>query len=260
VWRRIFHRAVQDEDIAEELESHLAIEVARLMEDGLSREEAERQARRAFGNVGLIRETTREAWGSVWLERLSQDLRYGVRTLRRSPGFTIATILSLALGIGASTAIFSLVDTVFLRPLPYVDWNRLVWAAIRFPSMKAEFVPSPDFVAWRRDNQVFEHLSAVQADGSATVILSDPVATEVHASRVSFNFLSTFGVSPLLGRSFRPEEELPDGPKTVLLTNRFWRDHFHSDQRVIGRAVRLDGQQYTIVGVLPADFVFPMDG
>src|SRR5947209_7910437 len=101
------------------------------MEDGLSREEAESQARRAFGNFGLICETTRGTWGSLWLERLSQDMRYGLRSLRRSPGFTIATILSLALGIGASTAIFSLVDTVFLRPLPYVDSNRLAWAAIR---------------------------------------------------------------------------------------------------------------------------------
>jgi predicted permease len=191
---------------------------------------------------------------TVW-----QDIRYSVRTLRRSLGFSVAAILSLALGIGASTLVFSIADTVFLRPLPYPSPDRLVWIAIDFPSIKNQFLPSPDYVAWRRDNRVFEQLGASQATPGFRMILSGQEPAEVEAWRGSYNFLATFGASPALGRAFRPEEELPNGPKAVILTDSFWRDHFHSDRWIIGRPIVLDGQNYTVIGVLPPQFAFPAD-
>ncbi|HTS48209.1 MAG TPA: ABC transporter permease [Bryobacteraceae bacterium] len=193
-------------------------------------------------------------FATIW-----QDLRYAARALSRSLGFSVAAILSLALGIGASTLVFSIADTVFLRPLPYPYPDRLLWVAIDFPTTKAEFVPSPDYVAWRRDNRVFEQLAAAQAHFGGTMILTDEQPTEVRAWGVSFNFLSTFGVNPALGRTFRPEEELPNGVKAVMLSGAFWREHFHADPQIVGRAILLDGQSYTVAGVLPSGFVFPVD-
>jgi predicted permease len=248
----------RDDDLNEELQAHLEIEIQQLMEQrGCSREEAESLARQSFGNQTLVAEVTRNMWAFAWLERTWQDLRYALRVLRHSPGFSVAVILSLALGIGASTAVFSIADTVFLRPLPYSDPDRLVWVSVHFPTM--EFVLSPDYVAWRRDNHVFEQLAATQAFGGNTMVLNGADPAELHSVRVSFNFLSALRVSPLLGRSFTPEEELPDGPKAVLLTNAFWRSHFSARKDVVGQSISLDGQAYTVIGVLPPSFVFPMD-
>jgi len=193
--------------------------------------------------------------------QLWQDLRYAARVLRREPSFTIAAVLSLALGIGATTAVFSIADTVFLRPLPYTDARQLVWVAIRFPSMEngLEIVPSPDYVAWRRDNRVFQELAAGQGSMSSLKLLGGPEPAEVRAGVVSVNFLEAFAAAPALGRTFRPEEELPNGPKTVLLMNQFWREHFHGRHDVLGSAIALDAQPYTIIGVLPQSFVYPAD-
>jgi putative ABC transport system permease protein len=250
----------RDENLDEELQAHLEIETRQLMEQrDCSREEAESLARKAFGNRTLVAEVTREMWGFAWLERTWQDLRYALRVLRLSPGFSIAVILSLALGIGASTAVFSIADTVFLRPLPYSDPQQLVWVAIQFPGIKAEFLPSPDYVACRRDNHVFDRLAATQAGGGEGMILNGSDPAEVHAARVSFNFLSTLRVSPLLGRSFTRQEELPNGPRAVLLTHQFWRNHFNGRPEIVGQSISLDGQSYIVAGVLPASFVFPMD-
>src|SRR5580658_8052835 len=161
MWRRFFHKPGPDADLEDELQAHLAIESKQLMERGMAREQAEMEARRRFGNQGLVMETTREVRGGAGLARFWQDLRYAARILRRGPAFTIAAVLSLALGIGATTAVFSIADTIFLRPLPYADAGQLTWVAIRFPYIAdVEFVPSPDYVAWRRDNRVFRELAA----------------------------------------------------------------------------------------------------
>jgi putative ABC transport system permease protein len=259
MWQRVFRKKSRDEDLDEELRFHVETEANQLMERGYSRDEAERRAREMFGNRTLIAEVTREKTGPVWFGRVWQDLRYAARVFRQSPWFSVAAVMSLALGIGASTAVFSIADTVFLRPLPYRDPGRLMWVAIRFPGNGTEFVPSPDFVAWRRDNRTFQELSATQFNCCGAMIMNGTDAAQVFAARVSFNLLASLGVSPMLGRGLTREEELPNGPRGVLLTYPFWRNHFASRKDVAGQSITLDGRSYTVDGVLPESFVFPMD-
>lgn len=259
MWRRLSPQRASDADLDEEFAAHLALETRQLMERGMTREQAEIEARRLFGSRALIAETTREVRGFAAFGRLWQDLRYAARILRRAPAFTAAAVLSLALGIGATTAVFSIADTVFLRPLPYADAGRLVWLGVRFSSISVDFLPSPDYVAWRRDNRTFQALAATQASFSTTMVLGTSDPAEVRAGRVSSNFLDVFAVTPALGRSFRPEEELPNGPKAVLLMYPFWRDRFHSRRDIVGSTIALDGQPYTVAGVLPQSFVYPVD-
>lgn len=250
---------MRKQEINEEFEVHLALESKVLEERGLSREEAESIARRTFGNKSLLAEQTREAWVWSWFDRLSQDLRYAARTLLHHRAFTLAAILSIALGIGAGTAVYSIADTVFLRPLPYKNPDRLMWVSIHFTRMKMEFLGSPEYVAWRRDNHVFENLAATQASPGRTMLLNNTNPAEVHIEGVSSNFLRTFGIRPTLGRDFKESEELPNGPKAVLLTDRLWREHFDGDAGVVGKSIQMDGQPYTVIGILPRGFQFPMD-
>ncbi len=247
------------QDIQEELQSHLALEERLLCEQGLTPQEAETRARQSFGNRTLIVEHTRAAWRSQPLDRLAQDLQYAGRTLLRNRTFTVVAVLSLALGIGSATAVLSLADTVFLRPLPYPHPEQLLWVANRFPGMAAEFLASPDYVAWRRDNHVFAQLAATQAHGGDTELLNGSAPTEVHVVSVSSNFLSTLGISPALGRDFTRDEELPNGPKAILISYRLWQHRFHGARNLPGQSIVLDGQSYTVAGVLPAAFAYPMD-
>ena len=262
MWR-FFKRHASDADLEEELQAHIEIETKQLMSRGQPRAQAEMGARRQFGqqfgSQALVMEATRETRGHGGYRQVWQDIRYAARVLRRGPAFTVAAVLSLALGIGATTAVFSIADTVFLRPLPYADSGQLVWVAIRYPGIDFEFVPSPDYVAWRRDNHVFQELAATQAHFSSTMLLGGSDPAEVHAARVSANFFDTFAVAPQLGRTFTAAEELPNGPKAVVLTNQFWQDRFHGRRDILGSVITLDGQPYTIVGMLPRSFVYPVD-
>jgi predicted permease len=259
--RRFFKKQATDADLEEELQAHLEIETKQLMERGLPRAEAAMEARRLFGRQfgsrALVMEVSRDVRGHAGFARLWQDVRYAARVLRRAPVFASAAVLSLALGIGATTAVFSIADTVFLRPLPYAEAGRLVWVAIRYGDL--EFLPSPDYVSWRRDNRVFQNLAATQASLTSAMLLGGPDPAEVHAGRVSANFLDTFAVAPALGRGFRPDEELPNGAKSVVLTNQFWRNRFHARRDVLGSTITLDGLPYAVVGVLPPSFIYPVD-
>src|ERR1022692_1346140 len=185
MWRRLFRKPAPEADLEEELQAHLAIETKQLMERGLTREQAGMEARRLFGNQTLLMEATREVRGHPGLSRFWQDIRYAARVLRRGPAFTVAAVLSLGLGIGATTAVFSIADTILLRPLPYADAGQLVWVAIRFPGMGGEFVPSPDYVAWRRDNRVFQQLSATQATFSRIMLLGGSNPTHLQQDHVA---------------------------------------------------------------------------
>jgi predicted permease len=261
MWRFFSKKQATDSELEEELQAHHEIETKQLMDRGLPRAQAEIEARRLFGEQygsrALVLEATRETGGHRAFARLWQDIRYAARVLRRAPAFTTAAVLSLALGIGATTAVFSIADTIFLRPLPYADAGRLVWVGIRYGDL--EFLPSPDYVTWRRNNRVFQDLAATQASLSTSMLLGGSDPGEVHAGRVSANFLDTFAVAPALGRTFTPQEELPHGPKAVLLTDQFWRDRFHGRRDALGSVIPLDGLPYAVIGVLPRSFIYPAD-
>ena len=243
----------------EELRSHLQIRADDLQRQGLSRAEAERQARVEFGGFERYKEECREALGSRLLGELVADLRYGLRGLRRDPGFALVAVITLALGIGANTAIFSVVNAVLLRPLPYRDSNRLIYISEFWPhEPPVKTVPSPDFANWSEHDRFLDGLAAY--GGGAEVNLTSTGETErILGAKVTWDFFPLLGVQPVLGRSFLREEDQPGGRQVVLLSHELWQGRFGSDPRVVGQSVNLDGVPYTIVGVIPAGFRFPDD-
>ena len=258
MWRRFFGKP-SEADLAEELDAHLAIEIKELVDRGVPREQAELEARRQLGSRARILEDTREARGAATLGRFAQDLRYATRVLHRGPAFTIAAVLSLALGIAAATSVFSIYDTIFLRPLPYKDPGQLAWVSLHSPSMGIDIVPGPTYSAWRRDNKSFLGLAATQVNFSNNMILSGPEPAEVHVSRVSANFLDTFGITPAMGRGFHADEEFAGLTRAVMLTDHIWRSQFDARRDVLGQSLVLDGAPSIVVGVLPKSFLYPVD-
>ena len=256
MWR-IFGGRKREAELDEELEAHIDIEATRLEGEGLNREEAARQARRSFGSRALVAEQTRESWGARWLTGIRQDFEYAWRSGRRTPVFGAAVVLSLALGIGAATVVFSVADTVYLRPLPYPAPDELMFVAMRI--FRLEMVLSPDYAAWRKDHSVFRELAAMQYHGGNPATLAGLEPMEVRVTRVSQNFVTTLGVQPAMGRNFEPDEELANAHKTALLTDALWRNHFHSRPDLVGQSIALDGVSYEVIGVLPRSFVMPME-
>ena len=252
----------RDDELDAELESHLRMAIEERMARGESRDAAERAARREFGNVTHIKEVTREVRG-IWLERLVQDVRYGVRALRRTPAFTIVAVLTLALAIGANSAVFTMVNSVLLKPLPFRDPDRLFLASYVPIDLPFEIPPSLEYRAWldyRQRARAFEKLTAyvgmqktLSGDGGGGA--SD--AATVAGARVDTSFFAVLGVSPVLGRSFLREEELADRNTVAIISHRLWRGRFGGDPRAIGTRIALDGVPYTVVGVMPAGFNFP---
>ncbi len=188
--------------------------------------------------------------------RTFQDVRFAVRLLAKRPGFAVVAILTLALGVGASTSIFSVVEAVLLRPLPFAEPNRLVQLTIRGEDGETYPLPDADFVAWREQNEAFSSL-AVYDGGEALALTGEGDAERIIVRNVTDRFFATLGVAPLLGRTFGEGEDKPGAPKSVVLSHAFWERHFHGDARAIGRSVLLDGVSHTIVGVMPASFAFP---
>ena len=264
IWRRLeswlswfpwYRRRARDAELARELRDHLDLEGDEQRAAGLSPEEAAYAAHRALGNTLKIEEDVRAAWGFQWLETLVQDLRYGLRMFRKSPGFTAIAVLTLALGIGANTAVFSVVDTVLLRPLPYNDPSRLVWATEHF-AFGPTTVVSADFPAWQRRNSVFEQIGAFGGTSGANLTgAGEP--TRVTVTNVSTEFFSMLGVQPILGRLFLQGEGKHGEDHVALLNETLWRSRFGSDSRIIGKTVSLDDTAYTVVGVMPATLRYP---
>jgi predicted permease len=245
----MMHRKRMLEDLDQDIRDHIERETQDNIERGMPPEEARYAAVRKFGNVTRVQEETREVWGFVWIEQLLQDIRYGLRMLRKSPGFTVVAVLTLALGTGANTAIFSVMDAVLFRALPYHDAGRLVWAT------NQDLVFEDQYAGWRTQNHVFAGIAAYS--GSAEYTLTGAGSPErLRGARVTESFLEVLGVTPQLGRNFLPEEDRPAGPKVVLLSDTVWKLKFGTDPNVIGRVVAFDDTPYTVIGVLPRDFEF----
>ncbi len=256
-WWRIGKR---NADLERELRADLELEEEEQRENGSSPEEARYAARRAFGNPTLIKEQTREAWGWVPLERWLQDLRYALRQLARSAGFTATAILTLALGIGATTAIFSLVNSVLLRPLPFPQQDRLMWLTQQdhlLPGAAPESLSYPDYFDWRAQNRTFSGIATYFGGGKTLQFNGDSQRLDV--TTVSSNFFQVLGVSPMLGRDFRWEDEQPSN-RAAMLSYALWQSAFGSAQDIVGKTIQMDDHGYTVAGVMPRGFQFPLDG
>ncbi|HYN07737.1 MAG TPA: ABC transporter permease [Vicinamibacterales bacterium] len=249
-WRR------QESELDEELAFHLSEEADERIADGLAPDEARRAARKDFGNVAWIREETRDVWAWGSAERLVQDVRYGVRTMRRHPSFAAVAVVTLALGIGATTAILNVVNTLVLRPLPLPNADRLVVLFATSPkrALYRDTTSFLDFSAWRDQSHAFTGAAAYRQD--AINVTGDGVPESVAGVRASHEFLSVVGVSPAVGRSFDAEEQRRT-QAVALISHRLWTTRYGSDPRVLGRTILLNEVSHAIVGVLPAGFQFP---
>jgi putative ABC transport system permease protein len=252
----MFRRKRKQSDFAAEIEAHLELETEQLKAQGLSEEEARRGARRAFGNVTQAQERFYESGRWLWWDHLAQDLRFGLRMLRKNPGFTAVAVVTLALGIGANTAIFSVVYAVLLRPLPYRDPSQLVWVTEFFPKVNETLVPHPDFFAWREQCHAFESVAAFRGGGDFN-LTGHGEPERLAGVRVTHNFFSLLGIRPALGRDFLPEEDEPGGPHVVVLSHALWLRRFGADPAILGKAVTLDGSSHSVVGILPPNFKYP---
>ena len=254
--RAMARRSRMEREMDAELRFHIEAFAEDLVRSGAPREEAIRRARIEFGGVERAKEECREARGVSPIDSLVQDVRFGLRRLGKSPGFTSVAILTLALGIGANSAIFSLVNSVLLRPLPYCDPSRLVWVSNDMPVQRASLVMESDYFAWRRVNHAFEDVAAYDP-GETFTLTGGGEPEQIQAGQATYNFLGVLGVAPRLGRSFHAEEDRPGVPHVVLLTDSLWRRRFSADTAILGRQIALDGQPYTVVGILGRGFEFP---
>ena len=265
-WRRIIAKLRNllankraEEDLAREVASHLTLLTDDFERRGMSPEEARLAARRAYGGVEQAKQAHRDERSLLWIEQTMQDLRYGLRTLSKSPGFTITAVLTLALGIGACTAIFSLVNAVLIRSLPYGDPERLVYLFSPNPSLKipAEVIcPSyGDFYDLKREAKSYADMSNFeQAQFSVT---QQGTTQRIGGARVDEDFFSTLQSMPELGRTFAGEDNLPAHAKVAVISHSLWVSMFGARPDVLNRSIQLDGANYQIVGVMPPEFEYP---
>lgn len=243
-----------DLEFDEELETHLALLEDKFIREGKTPEEAAQAARRQFGGVEQVRERQRVQRELFLVETLLADLRYGVRTFLRNPGFATVALLTLALGIGANAAIFSFVNAVLLKPLPYPRPEQIVSVWEKNPGGGSNPISTLNFLDWERQNRCFQFFSAVARDTVTLTGSGSPEELKVH--RVSASYFKVLGVGATLGRTFAASEDEAGNDLEVVLSNRIWQSRFGGDPQVIGRKITLDAKDYTIIGVLPANSEF----
>ena len=255
--RGMLRRDRLDHDLDEELRSHLEMRAADNVAAGMSPREARYEAQKRFGNTTLLKEDTRAVDIIGWLDETVRDFRHALRMLHRSPGFTTVAVLTLALGIGANTAIFSVVDAILLRPLPYPEPDRLVriWeASAKFDSPRNVVNPF-NFLDWRDHSQSFESMAAIS--GLMTNLSSHGQPIAVQGMQVSPEFFSTLRVPPLLGRTFTAEDGVSGQDQVVILSYDLWQRQYGSNPNIIGVKIDVDAVPYTVIGVMPRGFSFP---
>ena len=254
--RRLFRRDAAEADLERELRAHLELEAEEHRDNGFNPEDAAIAARRAVGNAALIKEDVRAAWGFPRLETILQDLRYGFRQLQRNPGFTVVAVLTLALGIGVNTALFSVVNGVLLNPLPYPEPDQLVSVDARKPHFPRGSISYPNFLDWHRLNRSFSHFTVSRSTGFLLTGAGTP--EELNAAAVTSDFFPMLGIRPVLGRSFNSaEDEIGQGHVAAISTG-LWQRKFNGSPDVIGREISLDGKGYTVIGVFPGHLDLPM--
>lgn len=239
----------------DEMESHIEMRAEANERAGMERAEARRAAERAFGNRGLIGEEVRAVNFPVWLDQLGQDLRYAMRGFMRSPGFTLAAVAALAVGIGASTAVFSFVDRILFRPLPYANEHELVWFGMTAPiGGGSEFILDQNYTAWRKQQTPFSAITVSAGVNDCT--LSELNPAPLRCSRVGGNYLSLFGYRPLIGRDFTEEDARVGAPPVTLISRALWMERFGGGE-LSGKTLEIDGKKTAVIGVLPRNFETP---
>jgi len=242
-------------ELREEMALHVDLLAAKLVADGASPGEAAREARIRFGSPQTLSDEGRAHWGFPRLENLLQDARFGLRLIRRSPGFTAMAVLTLALGIGANTSVFSLIHASLLKPLPYPHPEELANVWRTYGNSGVGSVSIPDLRDWQNQNSAFEGIAAYGNRRFSLQGASEPEAVET--ARVSSNFFQVMGIKPDLGRGFLPEEEIPGEEHVVVLGHDLWLSAFGGDASVVGRTIQLNGESYTVVGIAPGGFHYP---
>jgi putative ABC transport system permease protein len=256
-WRRR-DLAQRDAELDEEIRGHLAMAIADRIARGESPKDAAAAARREFGNVGYTKETTRETWGGIWFDRARQDVHYAIRSLRRAPGFTAAAVLTFALGIGVNTAMFTIVNSILLRPLPFRDSDRLFIVSHQPADGMLSRQPGmfdSQYDEFRRTTRAFESTTSYNVFPTTLTEAGEPARVSTVA--VTEGFFTVLGVPPAIGRAFTPEEHAGSAAKALIVSDGMWRERFGADPQVLGRAVSVDGERRVIVGVMPAGFDFP---
>jgi putative ABC transport system permease protein len=245
----------RDEELDEEIRAHLEMAIRDRMARGESREHAERAARNEFGNVTTVREVTSDMWSGRSVERLMQDVRWATRSVLRAPGFAAVAILTLALGIGANTAIFSVVNGVLLEPLPFPNPHQLVYITSQFPTLGFEQFPvdAAEYLEFRERNKSFTNVGAY-VTSAVNIGAAGQQPARVIAGIATETLFPTLGVTPRLGRTFTREETLPNAAAVAVLSSELWESTFARDPAIIGKQIDVDNQKTTVVGVMPPGF------
>jgi predicted permease len=257
--RRFFSRSVTDADLAEELEAHLQHEVDENLARGMSQQDALRQARLRLGSVRRVRETIWETNSMEWLETVFRDLQYAVRTLSRSPGFTVTAVLVMALGIGANVALFTVVRSVLLKPLPFREPDRLVQFYEKSPNGRRDFnyIAGGMYAAWKKGAPNVEEMAIYGTDSINLSGTGGQLPEKIRYAECSWNFFSMLGVVPEAGRLFVEADDQRKATATAVLTYSLWVRRYAGDRGIVGKTILLDAKPYTVVGVLPAWFEYP---
>jgi predicted permease len=255
--RNLFLARRVEVDLDQEVHSHLELLIAENIRAGMPPEEAQRAARIELGGAEQVKEQVREKRSGNWLQKMSSDCRYGLRQLRKNPGFTAVAVLTLALGIGASTAIFSVVYGVLLRPLPYTDANRIMAVFEVTTTGRPSRVADPNFDDFRDQSRSFQAIAKYAVNIVSVSGAAEPTRTTV--ASVSPDFLKVFGVQPILGRDFSASDAKKGAGPTVLVSYGYWRQHLGSPQDLSQSYLKIEGAVFSVIGVLPAGFHFPAD-
>ncbi|HEY1949591.1 MAG TPA: ABC transporter permease [Bryobacteraceae bacterium] len=255
--RCLLRRSKAEADLSNELQDYIEHQTERYIASGLSPEGASLAALRDVGGMEQVKEHCRDTRGTAWLENTLLDIRFGARLLRKNPGFTMVAVSTLALGIGANTAIFSVVKAVLLASLPYKEPNRIVAVWTANPARDGQPHPSSagDFAMWKQRSDVFEDLAPSYDDEKT--LTGEGAPQLLIGYSVSANYLRILGVEPQIGRLYTDQEDRPGGAKAALLSDRLWRTTFHSDPKISGRAITLNGSPYSVLGVMPRGFNYP---
>ena len=251
--RALFRRKSVEHELDDEIRFHFEEQVAKYLAAGVPRDEATRRARLEFGGLDQVKEECRDARGVRFLEALAQDIRYGFRLLRKSPGFTIVAVLTLALGIGANTAIFSILESQLWRPLPFPDSEHIYAVNTRPPDNPTRWfdVTGPEFLEWREQARAFDHMAGFDYPVGRN-FNTGSVTNRATAMSVTSGFFETLQIQPALGRGFQPEDDVAGNENVAVISYPLWRDSFRSDPDAIGKSFLLDGVPHRIVGVAPA--------